>query len=207
MGNISRNYESALSFWKVGLQYFMLVENVTQEVEAAGNKLAVVSDQNLSPQEYVEKTRWSDFRIVIPTLFCFYHGLELLLKGFLMLEPSCNLKAEHRTQRLCSHFIKYYPESKKLGDFFRRYSEVNSLPGFLKDFVQKNSLSINELYEALRYPTDRTFSQLREYISLQYKGMNGIAFFTELRDDIETARKEIVQLGRSLEDKRCGVCP
>ena len=71
-------------FWTTAIQYLHLVEIVTAEIVKQGNVWGVEAPYNISEEEFREMTKWSDFRIAVPLLFNFYHGVELLLKGFLI---------------------------------------------------------------------------------------------------------------------------
>lgn len=74
-------YDLALSFWSVSLQYLMLVENVSKETTSQGNTWVMTSALgHISEEEYEEGTRWSDHTIIIPLLFNLYHGIESALE-------------------------------------------------------------------------------------------------------------------------------
>ena len=72
----------AYSFWR-------LVRNTISEMEVQGNKNTITSDYDSNlPEEkqwdkFKEMTKWNDINIGIPTLFNFYHGLELYMKGLI----------------------------------------------------------------------------------------------------------------------------
>jgi hypothetical protein len=88
-----------------------------------------------------------------------------------------------------------------LNSFLRKYTEEANLPAILGDFLRDNAMTFDDLYQALRYPSDRNFQTLKTYIELKYKGTIGIPFFKELHQDIEAVRVAAVRLGRSLETK------
>lgn len=71
----------ALGYWTVGRQYIHLVENIIEETINQGN-LHVISSPSLTWEKYDQDTKWSDHKIIIPTLFNLYHGFEVILKGF-----------------------------------------------------------------------------------------------------------------------------
>src|SRR4030042_2804305 len=100
----TEKYDLALSFWTVSFQYLMLVENVARETTSQGNTWVMTNTNNLVPitsEEYEEGTRWSDHTIIIPLLFNLYHGIELLLKGFLLVAPGVTAERTHNVQPLC----------------------------------------------------------------------------------------------------------
>lgn len=195
------DYSMTLSFFSISFQFFSLVENSLFETINQGNKWIITSEKEIRFDEYAKETSWSDHQIIIPVLFNFYHGLELFLKGLLQFDSDFELKAKHSIEGLRSKFIKNNPSEKNLCNFLKKYTHRGHLPEILKNFLDKNNISINQLYEALRYPTDSSFATLRSYLQVKYKGEDGINFFKELVQDIQKARKSAVKYGRSFEPK------
>ena len=195
------DYIKVLSFFTVSFQFFSLVQNALKETINQGNKWVLISDKEISFEEYADKTSWSDHQVIIPILFNFYHGLELFIKSLLQFDPHFELKAKHSIEGLSSKFLKDNPKEKDLCNFLKKYTHIGQLPKILKDFLIDNNLTINKLYEALRYPTDPSFSIIRSYLPVKYKGEEGIEFFKSLLCDIEQARKAAVAYGRSFEPK------
>lgn len=195
------DYIKAISFFTVSFQFFSLVQNALKETIDQGNEWIVSSEKEISFESYADKTSWSDHQVIIPILFIFYHGLELFLKALLQFDPHFELKAKHSIEGLSSRFIKDNPKEKGLCNFFKKYTHMDQLPKILRDFLSDNNLTINQLYEALRYPTDPSFATIRSYLSVKYKGEEGIEFFKILLCDIEKARKAAVSYGRSFEPK------
>lgn len=198
----ANEYELALSFWTVSFQYLMLVENVARETAAQGNTWFMTKnakDGEITPEEYVEGTRWSDHTLIIPLVFNLYHGVELLVKGFLLASPDKKVKPKHSIGRLCREFALAYPNEKELIAFFRRFSEEQRLPSLLSSFLRDNGLTLDDLYQAVRYPSDQDFQTLRKYVELKYKGEDGLPFFNEHADELKAIRVAAVRLGRSLE--------
>jgi len=65
-------YIKVLSFFTVSFQFFSLVQNVLKETIDQGNEWIVTSEEEISFEEYADKTSWSDHQIIIPILFnCF----------------------------------------------------------------------------------------------------------------------------------------
>jgi hypothetical protein len=163
------DYVKALSFFTVSFQFFSLVQNALKETINQGNEWIVISEKEISLEDYADKTSWSDHQIIIPILFNFYHGLELFLKGLLQFDPNFELKAKHSIEGLSSKFIKDNPKENDLCNFLKKYTYMGQLPKILKDFLTDNNLTINQLYEALRYPTDPLFATIRSYLHVKYK--------------------------------------
>lgn len=195
-------YRVALSFWTVAFQYLMLVENVARETMSDKNPLGLTKDLTNGPiteNELLEATRWSDHTLIIPLLFNLYHGIELLVKGFLLIAPNVNVKPSHGIQSLCRQFSAAYPNEKELNAFFQKYTEESQLPPLLSEFLSDNTLTFDGLYQSLRYPSNRDFVDLNRYVRLKYRGQRGLTFFQELHDGVKSIRPLAVRLGRSLE--------
>jgi hypothetical protein len=75
------NVEKALGFLTLAMYYHNLAGNVLCKIQESNPHIVVGSKGIVD--KYDEITKWSDFRVLIPTLFLFYHGLELQLKGLL----------------------------------------------------------------------------------------------------------------------------
>jgi hypothetical protein len=196
---IKLHYENALSFWTASFEYLMLAENVAKEIVAQGNNWIVVEDYPIDENEYNERTKWSDHCIMVPLLFNFYHGTELLVKGFLLARGFKRIT--HDILKLRLLFSQEYPNEKDLNLFFKKYTDISSMPLVLKEFLTFNDLEFQDLYEALRYPSDPNFSVLNNYIRLRYRGRGGIEFFRELQGDILSARIAARKLGLVLEQE------
>jgi hypothetical protein len=202
--NNEQRYDIALSFWTASFQYLMLVENVARKTASQGNVWVMIHDFKegpITPKEYAEGTRWSDHAIIIPLLFNLLHGIELLVKGFLLVDPAETVEREHNICELCARFKPKYSEETTLNNFFDKYTNEGCMPELLRRFLADNSLQVDGLYQALRYPSP-DFLAMRHYSTLKYQGQEGTAFFTELCQDIRAVRIASVRLGREWESKK-----
>ena len=203
MSNEQR-YDLALSFWTASFQYLMFAENVARETASQDNVWVMVRDFKegpIGPEEYAEATRWSDHSVIIPLLFNLLHGIELLVKGFLLVDPAETVEKEHNICELCARFKAKYPEETTLNNFFDKYTNESCMPELLRRFLADNGLQVDGLYQALRYPSP-DFSTMRRYSTLKYQGQKGTPFFTELCQDIHAVRIASVRLGREWESKK-----
>ncbi len=195
-------YIKSLAFWTLALQYLGLVENAARETMDQGNVWFLVTDYRHGEptvEDYLEETRWSDHRLIMPLLFNLYHGLELLVKGFLLARKPEVVEAHHGIQEWVVQFIQLFPMEGDLSQYFLKYTQPDRLPKLITQFLSDNHLQFEHLYEALRYPTDRKFGKVKRYIQLKYKGPNGLPFFQELLKDLNKLRIAAVRLGRSIE--------
>jgi len=186
------------AYLRIGLQYFHLVKNCIDETIKVENNWVIVTDNehNIDWEQYDIDTKWSDFNIVIPIIFDYYHGIEVVMKGFLLANNPCISNTKHKLSGLLSEFIKLYPNNL-LGNIFQRYIEKSKMPELLNDFCSSSQIDIDEYYQALKYPNS-TYNRIYDHYSLMYKGKNGKAFFIDLRNDINDIMNQIIILGKNL---------
>lgn len=72
---MENNYNSwiSLSFNFLDTSKAILTENIKNR-----NTWCMMSDTNIDFNDYLEKTKWSDFNTLIPTMFVLLHGIESL---------------------------------------------------------------------------------------------------------------------------------
>src|SRR4030042_170616 len=142
----------SLSFWSMGLKYLHLVRVTAEQVVNTKNQIVATWWGERTPQEEAKEldrqTKWSDARLVEPLLFNFYHGLELLLKGFALWKSDSNPKLDHRLTVLLDSFMKEYPGEVDLISAFQKYLAEPTMPEMLRDFLEKNESHVDRLYES-----------------------------------------------------------
>jgi len=195
---MDEKFDISLNFLTLSLKYLSLVKNVLEENIKQGNLHIIIGDKEFSEKEYDQKTRWSDFNI-FPILFNLYHGLELLMKGFLILIDNYKVKPTHDFKKLLNDFKLYYPSQKKIFNILAKYLEPDYMPELLSKWLEENKMDITQLHELLEYPFDKTFKKKINYLKLKYQQDKWLSFAKQLVNDIETLQKGSVQLYRSLE--------
>lgn len=183
----------------MGAKYWNLSRGVCDHIIRNRNKYMLISGWDIDWKEYERKTKWNDVNMVIPLLFNFYHGLELMLKGFILFSNGNGTKLDHRITELYRKFLKHYKDQKELITLFGRYIEKTQMPNLLHEFLNHNRLNVNRFYESLRYPFNNKLSKEYQHFVLKYQGPDGIQFYRSLRKDISIMMKHIVALGHSLE--------
>lgn len=175
----SRYISLAYNFWK-------LVRNAISEMEDQGNKSLILSNYDEGKtdkerwKEYEEKTNWNDNNIGVPTLFNFYHGLELYMKGLLDL---VGLKSENKGHKLKalyelikSHKEKFSPEIMEL--LKKHILEVNKYNPFFKE----NKIDINQFYSALKYPESNNGTEEYFFGDIRGKGDKSLRIYQEIKN-------------------------
>ncbi len=192
----------ALHFFDLSFQYLALVENVCNETIKSNNEHLILSDQRLKSGEYEERTKWSDFNIIIPVLYNFYHGLELLMKG-LLLVSNTEFKADHKLSSLLKKLESRNEISHKLKTLLSLHINTETIPTWhMQSFLRENAISTDQLYEAFRYPTNYKFSNIYEYIDLRYREDDIIPYLKEIINDSKELRLEAEQLYRKEMNKK-----
>ncbi len=186
-------------------QYITMVTNTLEGAIKSGNPSVIISDNIISEEYLINKTKYCDYSIIISLLFLFYHWIELVLKGFLLVlvKEDADIKriAHHNVIKLLKEFKNNFPNEKDIINFFDKYTKKNNMPNLLKMFFNKNNLSVRNYYNFFRYPLDRNFNIKYDYSSIQYTNKEGLAFFEDLLKDINRYKKHIVKLGRDLNNK------
>jgi len=191
------NYFRALHFWTMAEKYLHLTRVVSEEVVANKNRFFVMSGTPITAEQLQDETRWTDTNLIEPLLFNFYHGLELMLKGFLMFRPRPADKLNHRLSSLLSEFQSRYPEAQSLDLLFQKYVVVAHMPEMLKAFFKDNDIPVDRFYECLRYPFDVRLARDFNHLNLKYKGKRGLPFFRGLVEDTESIMRESVAISRT----------
>jgi len=142
----------------------------------------------------MEATKWSDLNISIPLLFNFYHGLELTLKGFLIIKGG-KFKSSHKLSVLLSKFVEEF-SNKPLIKPIEKYIDCTKLPNILLEFCKESSITIDDYYQSLKYPESNNGEKYSHY-SLRGNAEDGVRFFEDLVSDIDLIRRESVSLYRS----------
>ena len=184
-----------MGYWTIGIQYLHLVEMVASETIQQGNKFVVISDAEVSLEQYNLQTNWSDHSLVVPLLFDFYHGIEVLLKGFLASKGRLGSQ-NHKLSNLLGEFGKLFP-NHSMGTTLAHYINLDQLPEPLASFCSQSSITIDDYYQALKYP-ESTRGSIYRHTPLKYRSDVGLAFFNGLVKDIKQVRLDAVTLGRSI---------
>lgn len=197
-------YYMSFTFWSLGLKYLHLTRVTTEQVVENRNQMVATWWGEKTPVEEAaeldRQTKWSDSRLVEPLLFNLFHGLELVLKGFVLFRQSESRKLDHALTKLLRSFRSLYPAEQELARIFARYIESVSMPALLRDFLDANAASVDTYYQLFRYPFDRKFTKEHDHFTLKYKGCKGLPFYQDLLVDLKGLPKIVVALGRRLEE-------
>jgi len=193
------------SFRFLSDQYYDLVTTVFTETIKGGNINTYIGSEREDIQDHYKKiTRWSDFNIILPLLFNFFHAIELNLKGLLFLTSDAEKysKPTHNLSVLLGEFSSSYKSESKLIDLFRFYIHPDHNCNLLYNFYLDNDIKDSSvIYEIFRYPSDRNFNKSYDFRPLKRKGGVGVDFMQKLIVDIELIQKETRKIVNLKPDK------
>ena len=174
-----------LKFYKLGHQFLNSSKVLLEKLVENDNRQVVISNFEITEEYYNEQTKYSDFNIIIPILFNYYHGLELIIKA--ALEQVGKLKEEYKEDE---NFINCIIEKidKPIQIVNKFQTDNNRINGF-------------SVYEALRYPDNKSSDKLINYESLLYNGDIIIDDCREIIQNIENIKIVTVRKYRELEEK------
>lgn len=187
-------------------QYLTVSKNLLDLMIKNKNKRVyirkVTDGKNANIDEIFENLKNSSVFTIIPTIFSFYQGLELIIKAFVLIAKP-DLKLTHDIKLSFNEFAKIYTKEKEIISLCERYlNESDTSLTFLKQFQEDNNIrNSKELYNALRYPESRENEQSIKYYSLiYYDNKQFVPQIKQLSTDIQTLIKYSVKLYRKSED-------
>ena len=130
-----------------------------------------------------------------PKSVTFYHGVELLLKGFL--QAVNNVQKDHGLLRVLRCFeLKIGNADNKLATTLAPYISSIDSCSLLGNFLAENCISIDRWYEVLRYPESlngKPFSHL----VLKWESIQTCEFWHHMTITAHTLQAEAVSLARN----------
>jgi len=175
-----------------------------------GKNPSVIISNTFIEKDFNEKTKYCDYSIIYSLLFLFYHWMELILKGFLLVlvkddpktkKPDTKKIAHHNIIKLLKEFKENYSCEKDIINFIEKYALKNNMPSFLKGFFDKNELLVKDYFNYFRYPLDKNFDIIYDYKTITHTDKKGLTFFEDLLKDINKCQPLIVKLGRKINDQ------
>ncbi|MBA7668851.1 hypothetical protein ES703_76968 [subsurface metagenome] len=124
------------------------------------------------------------------------------MKGFLLLKENYVLSPNHRIEELFEEFKEAYSHKQELISLLNKYLTLEAMPTYLADCFKDNNIQTSNLHEFFRYPLDKSFQKEHDYSKLRHTEEEGLAFFKEFKNDIDTLLKEAVKLYREIEKEQ-----
>jgi hypothetical protein len=183
-----------LDYWKIGTHFLRLAEAACGELVKGENADIVISNRPITPSEYNERTKWSDHSIGVSVLFCFFHGMEVILKGFISIQDT--VPKHHRLTELLANFEQRYPGAN-VGKIIANWTRDLDPASPLGRFLAQNHISIDDWFQALKYPELMTGNSI-DHFSLMFGGCETVAFWQSVGQAAASLLMESVALARSL---------
>lgn len=182
--------EKSLHFFDLSHKFLKLSIVLIDEMINHGNQSVVIlncSDDDIEDtdinQLFSEKTQYSDFNIMVPLLFNLYHGLELYLKGSLLLSENMP-PINHNSISLLEDLEKNY--DRETACVLKRYIKLPTPISFIKAYCEINEIKeSNQFYLSLRYPSDKQLKTLTVYYQLGHHEKHIIDELQQIKADIE----------------------
>lgn len=177
--------------------YFQLTRNCLEELAKSGNSnyLRTKFDENISQEEsnlaLKEKTKWSDYNVIQPILFNFYHSLELLMKGIIVLKNENSKDNRHNLEKLFLIISKIELKSSVMLEKLEKYclnKKNDNSP--ISRFLKTNNETPSNFFHYLKYPSDLKSKKFK-YYDLRHLNKEGIEMAKEIILDIDIIRNEI----------------
>lgn len=181
--------EEADNRFLVAEQYLNTSKNLLDLMIINKNQKVIITkitdEKTIDIDDIFGNLKNSSIFTIIPTIFLFYQGMELIIKGFVLIKQK-DVKSSHDIQKLFIEFKKYYLEEKNIITILERY--INKLLPFLKKFNEDNNITNSkDFYNALRYPegNGKNIKSIDYYALKYYKNEEFIPQITEFSNDIK----------------------
>lgn len=172
----------SIDYFLTGVQYLEAAKVISREIIKHDNTSIVISKKPINYKELSEKTQYSNERLILPLMFNFYHGLELMIKGFTIMK-NCKFN-NHDSNSMVSNLYSLYPQDKNLIDIFSKH--IFNPYDFIKTYMSDNNIAtISKFYESLRYPEDK-FGSLFDHFTLKHNLNIDTKIFEEIVSDVDT---------------------
>ncbi len=180
----------ALRFMGLAENFWQLTLNVAEELIKRGNpgSMEFQGWQVPSKEDFKEHTKWSDTNIVEPTLFIFYHGIELSLKALILAKKE-KFENVHGLSGLLEK-VKCLYGDLKFAEFYEKYISSEKMPKVIEAFCSRSGITIDLYYQSLKYPTSTKYVEFNHSM-LRGKESEGISLFGGIYEDLVVAKKDI----------------
>lgn len=187
-----RNNTPPLSYFTLAAQFLRLAHESCVEIINNGNKFMVTGEKPISDFEFNQVVRWSDHAVGTGVLFSYFHGIELILKGFL---TAVGVKSpHHRLTDLLKEFDSHFPGTD-LGDAIRSALPQSGMKSPMGRFLRSNAIQIDDWYEALKYPESKKGATF-DHFDLKFGGQSTIPFWTSVHSSTADIQSKAVALSR-----------
>ncbi len=196
--NLLNNLNHAKKYFLLGNSYFETAKLGIRVIVDSGNKNYIISSKPIDESDLANIVIKSDTYLFRPSLFNLLQGIELYLKGVLILYGKFNNSFKsHKLESLFKELEKYLDKDSELILLIKNF--INSPIDILKNYKEKNDMNeITQIYESLRYPETRNNIEYF-YDEIIYKGVESIEQLKALLLFLENIQKSCVTIYRKKE--------
>lgn len=184
--------KNSIAFITLAYDYLQLSFNSCDSIIQSGNEpFAMYKIENNEEPNFEYDIRNTNLKVGVSTVYNFYHGMELIVKGLAHLSgtPINTNKKGHNLMAIY-HSIPTKFKSGKLTLILTRYFNSRSRKKVVA-FFKENEIDPANWYQALRYPQLNNSTTIHHFLSLKKNGIDGISVMKEITRDIETIKLEI----------------
>jgi len=186
---MNKNQLKILWLFTIANKYFHLSKIVFEESLKSWN---IWMSENIDDTIYDEETKRSDFNIIIPNLFLFFHWIEVLLKWYTLLYWE-NSKHNHNIWVLYNNLQSKY--AIKDIHILEKYIIKEKLIYPLNIFLKENNEDINMYYSFFRYSYNKS-EKIYKYLKLHYQEDKNKPLMRNIIQDINILNRSSVKAYR-----------
>jgi hypothetical protein len=168
-------------YFRHSSNFLGLVTSVIKQMIETGNMsdgIIPLEPKETVQERHEEAEQWSDHNVAIPTLFNFYHGIELALKG--MLDGINKLDKGHDINALLNQLKSNSYLDSGLEKLITKYTGTSNQ---FKTLFDDNELNGNQFHQIFKYPETISKKQFN-YNSITQQETS-LVMFKELLYDIK----------------------
>jgi len=190
--------DKKLKFLQVASSYLFTSKILLEMMSFSNNNCIAIANIEITEEELMRQTKYSDTNLMIPALFNLYHGLELIMKGMVLAHDG-NIITEHKPEKLFNDLKEIENEDAEYIFTISKYMNKPISVNFINEYVVKEKIKdISQLYQSLRYPSPIKLDVIYNYFDLSHRGKEIIPEIDEIIRDIDLIIKGTAKIYREL---------
>lgn len=178
----------------LSFQFLDTSKTIIEETIASENKWCIIDDKPIDFDNYLEKTKWSDFNTLVPSIFLFLHGLELLMKGLISYYDN-DIPKNHKVSSLLNT-LKSNNIDNELISTLEKYVGENPSNSIIKEFIGiNNNFNSNNIHINIRYPEGKQGET--DFSPLRYQTQDIIPKLESIVLNIDTIKYKSLKIVRN----------
>lgn len=187
-----KKMDRAKEYFNLGKQYVDSAIYLMNVICRNGNKTyGVAKTPELAEKIMVRKSALSDTTLFVPAIFDCYHGVELYIKGLIILINK-DFSTTHNIDGLIKLIEKNYSDTEiinQLNEFY--FNKITIIQKYKND---NSIITDKELYMSLRYPEDRKAQKTYDKSALEHNGNLGVDEMKEIIKILQNITELILKI-------------